>query len=412
MEIILSIILLLFLNWLFSQIGRGIAAGGKSAVRAAQGKGSFSGNVKAELQGLGPLEIRKSSFQVGDDGSGLEGLAVEIRGLMPVRSPTNLHFVTSVIDQTGDQVERPVLSTLEVFQESRTTAYQSFEEGCLANPGAGFVDWVRVGAVFPDLLWPARGGGGKLTIMLRVVDADNMPEIHAGFCNPDDGGVLAVKSIDYQFNYQGKGYEEAAADRDEARKCAVELALVVAMSDGVLHESEGRAIQDWVRRTVEAFSGQRRDELKTLYRDAMRSAYEGVRTGDLAVSSVTTRLNEIGADPQKYEAIELCFDVMSADGVAGDSELNAIRGIAEALELDYAEIEKLRDKGAVNLPGATIEMRLGIEEDWSKEKKRKYLREAYTKWNNRRNNLPEGPERDSAQQLLDEIAIARKKYVD
>jgi len=40
-----------------------------------------------------------------------------------------------------------------------------------------------------------------------------------------------------------------------------------------------------------------------------------------------------------------------------------------------------------------------------------HLREEFNKWNNRLNTLPEGVERDNAQQMLGLISDARKKYV-
>ena len=53
---------------------------------------------------------------------------------------------------------------------------------------------------------------------------------------------------------------------------------------------------------------------------------------------------------------------------------------------------------------------LQIDTDWTNEQIKKHLREEYSKWNNRINTLDEGQERDNAQQMLDLIAEARKKY--
>jgi len=130
---------------------------------------------------------------------------------------------------------------------------------------------------------------------------------------------------------------------------------------------------------------------------------------------LTSRLNEIGEKSQKYEAIELAFDVMAADGVVGQNEIKIIHKVAEALGLDYDEVEKLRDQKIIGLNvklsnQANIEEIIGIEPGWSSDKIKKHLRTEYQKWNNRINALPEGEERNNAQHMLDVIAEARKKY--
>ena len=187
------------------------------------------------------------------------------------------------------------------------------------------------------------------------------------------------------------------------------------MADGSLDDSEGSVIKEWIIRTIAPFSEERQEQLKELYNGALREAYEDAKSGDLSLSDATERLHEIADIPQKYEAIELCFEVMAADGIADENEIKAIKNIAEVLELDYEEIEKLRDKHLVNLDitseqQASIETILHIEESWTEDQIKKHLRSEYAKWNNRLNSLEEGPERNNAQHMLHLIAEARKKY--
>jgi hypothetical protein len=106
---------------------------------------------------------------------------------------------------------------------------------------------------------------------------------------------------------------------------------------------------------------------------------------------------------------------MAADGVADESELQTIKNIAEALELDYDEMGKMRDQRLIKLDVATeqqasIETIVGIEPDWSNEQTKKHLRNEFAKWNDRLNTLGEGQERENAQRMLDMISEARKKY--
>jgi len=414
MEIIGFIIVLVIIN----VVWRLIVSSGSAAVRAAQGKGSFGDNMSAQLQGMGELQIRKVEFNFGEDSDGPKGIGIEIKGLIPVTHGVELGFVTSVIDVTNADDTTPVLSELESFQEPESTAYCHIQQGGRIGPDQGFVSWVRVGAVVPELLYPAHGGRRKLKIILRLVDMNNLPNIDLGFgpvSANDHAGLIVARALEYDFEYTGKGYLDAAEHRDEARALAIKLGMAIAIADGSLDDSEGNVIKHWVTKTIAPFNESKKEELKALYNDAMRAAYADAKAGDLALGQVTQRLNEIAEEPQKYEAIELCFDVMAADGVADESELDSIRRIAEALELDYKEIESLRDKRLIELDveldhQASLESMIGIEEDWSSNQIKSHIREQYAKWNDRLNNLPEGQERENAQRMLDMISEARKKY--
>ena len=74
---------------------KGLLSAGKSAVKVAQGEGSFKENIDLgwgsfkedidlEWNGMGELQTRVVNFTAGDNGEGLEGLAIEIQGLIPV----------------------------------------------------------------------------------------------------------------------------------------------------------------------------------------------------------------------------------------------------------------------------------------------------------------------------------------
>ncbi len=414
MEIIIGIIILVVIN----VVWRLIFSSGSAAVRTAQGKGSFGDNMSAQWQGMGELQIRKVDFNFGEDNDGPHGIGIEIKGLIPVTHGVELGFVTSVIDVTEENDSGPVLSELESFQEPESTAYCHVQQGGKIGPNQGFVSWARVGVVIPELLYPSHGGLRKLKIILRLVDTNNMPDINLGFgsVSPSDhSGLIVARVLDYEFNYAGKGYLDAAEHRDEARALAIRLGIGIAIADGSLDDSEGNVIKHWVTKTIAPFGSSKREELKTLYNDAMRSAYADAKSGELTLGQVTQRLNEIAEEPQKYEAIELCFDVMAADGVADESELDSIRRIAESLELDYKEIESLHDKRLIELDveldhQASLESIIGIEEDWSSDQIKSHIRVQYAKWNDRLNNLPEGRERENAQRMLNMISEARKKY--
>jgi len=385
-----------------------------AAAKAAVGKGSFSDNMDLAFKGMQPLEIRFSDGHLGDAQDGLLAKAIEGRGLFPLSRTTRIGFVTSVFDATGEQWE-PVLSAIEAFQEPDNIVYQNAIEVGPVSPNQGFVSWVRLGVVFPDILQTPYSGKRRMLALLRMIDLDKPPSIHHGFHQKDDPGLLWAKTLEFDYTFSDKGYLEAAEHRDESRAIALKIGIAVAMADGSLDTAEGGTLKEWVIRAIETFSEPKRTELKKVYNDALREAYADAKKGDLSLSSLTTRLNEIGEKKTKYDAIELCFDVMAADGVADAHEMKVIRQVADALGLDIQEIEKLRDQKIVGLTAnisdqASIEDILGIDPKWDVQLIKQHLRTEFQKWNNRINTLPEGEERENAQKMLDAVAEARKKY--
>ena len=410
MELVFGLIGFVLLFWL---LGAGFRTVG-AAAKTAFGKGTFSENMELEFKGMGPLEIRFSDKRVGETGSKFLAKEIEAKGVFPVNRTVQVGFITSVFDKTSGTLE-PVISAIEGFQEPDNVVYQhSVEVGSLSL-GQGLPYWVRLGVVLPGILQPPVGGERRLIAVLRMVDMDNLPVINHGFAQQDQSGLLWTSALEFDYIFDEKGYQETVENRDESMALALKVAMAVAMADGSLNELEGQILKTWVIRAIEPFNEQKREYLKGLYNDAMRDAYHAARDGSLSLSELTHRLNDIGEKRTKYEAIELCFDVMAADRVADPEEMKTIRQVAESLDLDLEEIERIRDQKIVNLDTsvsaqASVEDLLGIEGDWTRERIRKHLGIEFQKWNNRLNTLAEGTERDNAQRMLDLIAEARRKH--
>ena len=276
----------------------------------------------------------------------------------------------------------------------------------------------RVGLILAQYLRvsfiPQKGASETLRLFFELSIWTTSPSIHLGFCDPNDDGIIDTLVDDASFYFEGKGFQETAENENEARTEIIKLAMSVAMADGSLDDSEGNVIKNWIKRAITPFSGEKKEELKKIYNLALRTSYEEAKSENLSVSSAVEKLKELAEVPQKYEAIELCFEVMAADGVADENEMKTIKGIAKALDLDFDEIEKVRDKHLVgmelSMEQASIETMLDIDPNWPKEKIKKHLTVEFAKWNNRLNTLDEGQDRENAQKMLDLIAEGRKKY--
>lgn len=419
MEAILTILACLIGYGLFMSFLQALPGAATAVVNSARGEGSLKENLEFEIKGMGPFEIRVieknlwKEMRLEKDHPMGNVLEIQGRGLPSHSRKAHLGFVTSVLDDTGKD-RAPVISMNESFKEEGSSAFQHIVVAGTMEPGYGYKSWVNLGMVPKGFLYPPEGGKRNLMIIFRIVDMDDFPSIHLGFCDPNDDGIIDTLVADASFYFDGKGFQETAENTNEARAEIIKLAMSVAMADGSLDDSEGNVIKNWIKKSITPFSGEKKEELKKIYNLALRTSYEEAKSENLSVSSAVEKLQELAEVPQKYEAIELCFEVMAADGVADENEMKTIKGIAKALDLDFDEIEKVRDKHLVgmeiSMEQASIETMLDIDPNWPKEKIKKHLTVEFAKWNNRLNTLDEGQDRENAQKMLDLIAEGRKKY--
>ena len=209
------------------------------------------------------------------------------------------------------------------------------------------------------------------------------------------------------------GGEKTKDDLRQAQALGIKLAIVVAMTNGALEDEEGNTIKAWVQKNLKSVSVDHQKERKQLYNTAMKEAYADAISGKLSLSQLLASLNRIASKPVKLEIIELCFAVMAADEIPKQVELDAIKRITEGLNLDYEEILKIHEptiSGKLNWANpasGTIESYLGIQPEWSIDRKKQLLGQAYHERVHRLNTVPEGPQRKQIQHELDRIGKAR-----
>ena len=364
--------------------------------RSLAGKGSFSDNFEYAIKGMVALDARINSKTLNPDGSGSALKEIEIKGLFPPAASTfeEVEIYTSVFDETsGDLV--PVLSYIDDFQErkNRVFQYRAPLGRVLANHG--FITWVRAGVVILDFIQPPYSGLRKLVVIVRMLDSTAASLIEHGF-HKDDTRIFWQRSFRFEYSFKDKGYLEAAEAREKSTALAIKLALAIAMADGTLSDAKGNVLKKWIERAISPYSGESQNAMKQSYNSALADGYRLAKDHQLSLTSIVTELNKIAEKPIKYEAIELCFDIMSAEEKVAVEPLRVIRLIAEALELDVSEIENIKDRRIVNLSSSlsgqsSIETLVGIDPHWDATQIKKHLRDEFQKWNNRLNAV-EGPE--------------------
>jgi len=403
MELILSIVVFFAFGFIINLISQGMRAGGRAVKKVVTGKETY----------FGPPQLKFVDDKHEETGWLIK--KIMFRGRLPNTREMNISFAISAFDVTdGKGKYRPVFSIVEAAQEESTICYQMSDDFGRIGIGASFTDWVQLGAIIPELIQPPYSGNREIHMVLRMFNTDNPITIVGGGAG-DDGELILFETLSFNHNFTDKGYEEASKDREESQSISLKIGVAVAMADGSLDDPEGEVLKSWIVKEVAVFSGDQQKRLKTLFNKSLKDGFDQAKKGKLALSDLVERLAEIGDKKSKYDAIELCLDVMAADGVADPEEMSVIRNVAKSLDLDMDEIEKMREKVTLNLSTELtseegMESLVGIDSSWTDEQKRKHLRTEFQKWSNRLNSLPEGDERQSAQNMLDNIATLRKKY--
>ena len=409
LEFVGFILLLVGVNvvWRLFFAGARAATAGIKSVATGQSFDEAMGRIP-------PMQTRVVEKNSEDDGSGLNFWAVEVRGLFPVSHEKNVTFTISLLDVTnGDEQKKPVLSILEQFQEPNSRAYFCSAEVGSVNPDQGYVKWVEIGRVVPFFVQSSHAGDRNLKIVVRLVETGSVHKINLGFGDFIDQELVWIKLQELDIEQVAKGYEEAVEDQKECLALSIKLAMAVAMADGSLDDSEGSIIKQWMSKALTTYSETTQSEIKEVLNNAMKSAYADSKNDKLSKTDVVERFNEIGDDMAKYEAMELCYEVMAADGIADDEEIKVLHRLGDALELEMSELDKIRDLKMMDLSGSLKsdeKSLLGIDPGWSNEEVQSHLKSEFKKWNARLNNLQSGPDREHAQRMLDLIGIERSKY--
>lgn len=310
----------------------------------------------------------------------------------------------------------PLLSTFEQTSERSTRVFEhSIGLGDMADKY--WPDWVRVSSLIPETLIGPHKGTRNLELKCYVWYQGLQPEFIDGEF-PAGGipeGNLGVIKHEFSLLLENPGYMEADNARLQIQITSIKLAISIALADGTLDKKEGNVIKKWIKGIIDSTIESQKNSIKEKLNLALENGFNDAKAGFIDIKTLCSEIENIGSTADKFDLIELCLDVMAADGEADREELRQIEEISHLIGIDYQEITKMKDQRLIKLDPATssiagMEEKLGINPDWGNEKILSHILSLYGKWNGRLNSLPEGVERDNAQQMLGLIAEARKKY--
>ena len=340
---------------------------------------------------------------------------VKGEGLLPNKYAMDLSAALYIYD---DETNLPLLSNFTQTDESSNSRVfrRDVNLGYLES-GQYFPNMVDLSNVILEGIQHPYKGDRKLDFVLFFYDSNRPVNIKNGRIIAKKENLVHYCSVHKTFSFDEPGYMDEIENIDAAKPLMVEIAMQMAMSDGSLDQSEGDVIKKWIKKEIDLASDSKKENIKKKLNTALESSYKKLSSGE-NIDLIIDNFSEIASKNIKYQLIEFCLDVLSADGVADEGELQHLEELTAKIGLNFDEVQKMKDKALVkidtkNIEGgesASDESLLSMKLDLSKDEALIFIKKEYRKWNGRLNTLNSGKERDNAQRMLDALARLRKKY--
>ena len=235
-----------------------------------------------------------------------------------------------------------------------------------------------------------------------------------------DNRLIIRKEFPLNFSFDEPGYHDFDKDRLEIECRGIKLAAAIACSDGNLSRLEGNIIKKYAENVVEIQLDKYKDKTKKKINESIEDGLSYSNVSTTKVSSLCRYINNIeGYQSTKMEVLELCLDVMAADDIADDKELELIEKISNKIGIEYDEFVKVREKRMIGLKTmsnddekdiSSMETTIGIKSSWSKSEKVKHCKKEFRKWNSRLGALNDKQKQENAQKILDMIGKLLEHY--
>ena len=339
-----------------------ITTGGISMSRPPVSHSTFQTYVFSELKDFGDISM--------------EVFTVEMQGSItaPMNNCPILKTITLFDITKGEDDQQPVLCSLDNLQYKDTVAFFSSSIDTLPFTMSLIPDWQSMLSVpIETLTFPARGERILLfTISLTALN----------------GTVLAMSQSRISYTNTQSGYIDSMKSRLRAAELAVKLAVSVSAVDGSFAGTEGAVVQEWIKKRIASSAESNREQVKEKLNRAVEVSMDASASADpedlIHLCNDLIELTPIPAASMgdKYDILELCLKVASADGTAMDVELDLVNSLAESLGVNRDRFRTMTEK---ILPVSIHETEdvntiLGIDPEWTREEKRKHLRKENRKW--------------------------------
>jgi hypothetical protein len=377
--------------------------------------GDDSGGSGADV---GELRMRVREMQDRNEETGYEypAFEIQVRGGVPVAADGSpVEFRVHLYDGPEDNL-MPVLCSLSQLQEHETEAFEWRSEVIAMPIQNGLSEWTTMLTVPKEVLVFPASGERRMGFQFSAIAANNPPHFEYGFTDGSTGLMYAVCSTTRQYENQDEGYQDGPENRRITLHAAIELSLHMAGLGGEVGRPEAEVVKKWMASVVEGMPEEIRKAEKSEMGAVAKRAFNAAVNGESEIAPIVTRMNGAASQQEKYNALELCMDVMAADGKAEAAEMEALDRIANMLRVDNQAYRELREQRIAKLSDVeevsdNLNTMLGITPEMTPDEVRSHLSAEYRKWNSRVGHADEKI-RSRAEQMLLLIGDARSKFVD
>ena len=401
--------------WIFGigAVFRAISSGTKATVKTFTKGGNLVDNLKDEYREMGTFEaiILPTQVEIGE--KMVDAFEVKVRGLINATNTSELVLVTSIFDDTDDEL-MAVISSLDFFKEKHTDGFQNVVEAGTIRPNEGYRNWIKVATLYPETLTGTHRGKRKIKAFVSAMPPDQVSLITWGRTQKDMT-IFSTATAEVEMELNEKGWVESQEERDLAKQLMVKIAVSVACADGDMNPAEGKAIQSWIKDQLRGVSDFKLERVKSELNGALKEAFLEFQNGELDQYTLVLKLKDLDLHSLNQGLLEFLVAVIGADDEITQDEMAIIKKIGEQLGVDYDDIKAMSDKaflemGSIPKSENELEALLGIDPTWDSPKILAHLRSEFSKWNGRIQALEDDEEKEKAQRMLDAIATARQKY--
>lgn len=355
------------------------------------------------------LKLRVTIKPETSGGSTIMALKFESKGVLapnfPVLRPSlELTLVDTTPNTNGKG--RSILTVIDDLQAADSNEFKlTIPFPKPLDLGAGAFDWVTFGAIPVDALIFPEGGSRTIKAVLTVRDLST---------------VRTSASAVYGFNIiVDAGYLDLELQEGEAQAACLKLAMCLAAADGVVDDKEVDVIKKWGEKSVKALDSNAQAARHQLLNIALQEATRELRQSRLETlrDDSINELNELGEPRYKYDAYELCLNVLKADGQAHPEEMASVAAIAKKLGLDENKVRWLTDRHTADVEFTVVygedggdDHFLGITPEMDKDEIKSHLNKLFKK-HSARSTHDDPKVAAKAREWLERIGKARVRHL-
>lgn len=242
-------------------------------------------------------------------------------------------------------------------------------------------------------------------------------------------GVTSEKNIlfethtTYIIDYKRDGYLDIPTKVSEIDVGTIQLGLALVNVNGSIERAEFGKIKQWIEDKNkwglnEIYNPEILDDLenikrKAYYNQLLKYSFDKIKDKKLTLSQIVKKFNQNSYLNEKYEAINLLLQIVSADNKLGKEENELLTKIVRSLEVDEIEFNKMKEKIIATVDtideNESHETLFNITTKMTKNEKCILLRKEYTKWNAQTNNS-DVKIKARAKRMVEIAAQLRTKY--